>query len=70
MIGRMPVAGGEHGKPGGSKTGDPVVERCNDLIAFRNREATAGQEIVLHIDNQECVARLRLSGHGQALRGE
>ena len=42
---------------------DIAVEHWHHLVAARHRQAAAGQKIVLHVDNQQRVATLRMASH-------
>ena len=49
VIGGMPVLGSHHQV----ERGHHAVGYLDDLVALRNREVSAGQEVVLNIDEDE-----------------
>ena len=57
VIGRMPVAGGEDGRPGVLRGLDPGIEDRHDGVAARHGQGTAGTEITLHVDDEQGVRR-------------
>src|SRR5437867_3584542 len=56
MIRRMPVARGEDWQASAFKGGNVFVKYRDNLVAARHRERTAGQKIILHVDDNQCVA--------------
>ena len=54
---RMPVAREEHGCAGGCKARGVRVEHRHDGIAVGHAEGAAGAEVVLHVDDDERIAR-------------
>ena len=61
VIGRMPVAGGEDGRPGVLRGLDPGIEDRHDGVAARHGQGTAGTEITLHVDDEQGVRRTAAS---------
>ena len=59
MIGRMTIPRRINGKPGFSERHHPTIQGVYDVISSRNGQGTTGQEIVLHIDHQKCLAEIR-----------
>src|SRR4051812_11928188 len=59
MILGMPVTRRNHRQRCGSETGDETVQRLKDLVAVRNGKGSPRQKIVLHIHDQERIARSR-----------
>jgi hypothetical protein len=57
----MPIARGNHRPSPTIKFGDQTIEDGNDLVAARHGERAAGAEIVLDVDNNQCVLRHRKS---------
>ena len=56
MVGRMPVAAGEDRQAQGVEACDARIQRREDRIAARHREAAAGQEVALHVHHQQRIA--------------
>ena len=57
MIGRMPVAGGNDGRPGVLGGLDPGIEDRHDGVAVRHGQGTTGTEITLHVDDEQGIRR-------------
>src|SRR5262249_8644354 len=55
VIGGMPVARGEDGQPTIAEEGDPFVQSWNDRVPIAHHERAAGQEVVLHVDQEERI---------------
>jgi hypothetical protein len=51
VVYRMPIPGSDDGQPPRGELRDLVIERADDAIGVLKREPTAGQEVVLHINN-------------------
>lgn len=56
MVGRVPVAAGEDRQALGFEVPEGGVQRCEDRVATRHREAAAGQEVALDVHHQQRVA--------------
>ena len=56
MVGRVPVARGNHRETESGEPVDVAVKDGNDFVAPGNGEGAAGKEIILKVDDQEQVA--------------
>ena len=56
VIRRVPVARGEDRKARFGEDADGFVQRRDHGIAFGDGERAAGEEVFLHVDDQQCVA--------------
>ena len=54
---RMPVAREEHGRAGGGEASGIRVEQRDDRITFGHAQRPARTKVVLHVDDDERIAR-------------
>lgn len=52
---RMPIAGYENRTTLATKRLDATIQRFDDLIAFWNRQSTPWTEVLLWVNNKQCV---------------
>jgi len=51
----MPVARGEYGQACRGECKDVLVEHGNDFVPVRHCQAATGNEVVLHVDDDERI---------------
>lgn len=59
VVGRMPIARGDDLRSGFFGRLDPAIEHRHDLVAFVHRQCPAGTKVVLHIDEDQRIARAK-----------
>jgi hypothetical protein len=62
VVARVPVARGEDGQALLAEQFDQVVDRGDDFVPAGDAEGAAGEEIDLHVDDQEGVGLVEVDG--------